>query len=98
VAEAAREVAKYSLDARVTVEDGSDALDRATSKDVQLVLNHRLQHQGGGDLGERSEQIGLIFDVINPTSRTRRTCLLSTRRIEAARVGEHGQGFGRRCR
>jgi methyl-accepting chemotaxis protein len=81
VAEAAREVAKYSLEARVTVEDGADAIGRATDKMDSLVLTTGSSAKAMRDLGERSEQIGLIVDVI--TDIADQTNLL----------GEHGKGF-----
>jgi methyl-accepting chemotaxis protein len=92
VAEAAREVAKYSLDARVTVEDGSDALDRATSRMSQLVLTTDSSTRAVRDLGERSEQIGLIVDVITDIADQTNLLALNAA-IEAARAGEHGKGF-----
>jgi len=92
VAEASREVAKYSLEARVTVEDGSDALGRATDKMGKLVETTSSSAQAMRDLGERSEQIGLIVDVITDIADQTNLLALNAA-IEAARAGEHGKGF-----
>jgi len=92
VAEAAREVAKYSLEARVTVEDGADAIDRATDKMGKLVGTTTSSAQAMHDLGERSEQIGLIVDVITDIADQTNLLALNAA-IEAARAGEHGKGF-----
>ncbi|MBU1670482.1 MAG: methyl-accepting chemotaxis protein [Actinobacteria bacterium] len=92
VAEAAREVAKYSLEARVTVEDGGNAVSNAVDKMGRLVETTRSSSVAVRDLGERSEQIGLIVDVI--TGIADQTNLLALNAaIEAARAGEHGKGF-----
>jgi methyl-accepting chemotaxis protein len=92
VAEAAREVAKYSLEARVTVEDGADAIGRATDKMDSLVLTTGSSAKAMRDLGERSEQIGLIVDVITDIADQTNLLALNAA-IEAARAGEHGKGF-----
>lgn len=92
VAEAAREVAKYSLEARVTVEDGADALGRATDKMGRLVQTTDSSAKAMRDLGERSEQIGLIVDVITDIADQTNMLALNAA-IEAARAGEHGKGF-----
>jgi methyl-accepting chemotaxis protein len=92
VAEAAREVAKYSLEARVTVEDGSDALGRATDKMGKLVHTTDSSAKAMRDLGDRSEQIGLIVDVITDIADQTNLLALNAA-IEAARAGEHGKGF-----
>lgn len=92
VAEAAREVAKYSLEARVTVEDGADALGRATDKMGRLVQTTDSSAKAMRDMGERSEQIGLIVDVITDIADQTNMLALNAA-IEAARAGEHGKGF-----
>ena len=92
VAEAAREVAKYSGEARVTVEDGVDSVNRATEKMGLLVEATGATAGAIGDLGEKSEQIGLIVDVITDIADQTNLLALNAA-IEAARAGEHGRGF-----
>lgn len=92
VAEAAREVAKYSLEARVTVEDGGDAVSKASDKMGKLVHTTGSSAKAMRDLGERSEQIGLIVDVITDIADQTNLLALNAA-IEAARAGEHGKGF-----
>ncbi|MBU4194756.1 MAG: methyl-accepting chemotaxis protein [Actinobacteria bacterium] len=92
VAEATSEVARYSLEARVTVGEGADSVGRATEKMVSLVETTGSSAQAVRELGQRSEQIGLIVDVI--TGIADQTNLLALNAaIEAARAGEHGKGF-----
>ncbi len=92
VTEAASEVAKYSGEARSTVEDGVDSVNRATEKMGLLVEATGTTAGAMKELGEKSEQIGLIVDVI--TDMADQTNLLALNAaIEAARAGEHGRGF-----
>jgi len=92
VAEATREVAKYSLEARVTVEDGVNAVDRAKEKMGVLVASTSESANSVRNLGELSEQIGLIVDVITDIADQTNLLALNAA-IEAARAGEHGKGF-----
>lgn len=92
VADAVSSVAKYSLEAEDTVTNGSHAVGQAIEKIEKLVETTGTSAQAVRDLGERSEQIGLIVDVI--TGIADQTNLLALNAaIEAARAGEHGKGF-----
>jgi methyl-accepting chemotaxis protein len=92
VTEASREVAKYGGEARVTVDDGVDAVNRATEKMGLLVEVTGTTAGAMRDLGEKSEQIGLIVDVITDIADQTNMLALNAA-IEAARAGEHGRGF-----
>ena len=92
VAGAAREVARYSIEARVTVEEGAGALGRATEKMGRLVETTGISAQAVRDLGEQSAQVGLIVDVITDIADQTNLLALNAA-IEAARAGEHGKGF-----
>jgi methyl-accepting chemotaxis protein len=92
IAEAAREVAKYSGEARVTVDDGVDSVNRATEKMGLLVEATETTAGAMRDLGEKSQQIGLIVDVITDIADQTNMLALNAA-IEAARAGEHGRGF-----
>lgn len=92
VASLARQVARYSVEARATVEDGADAVGRATSKMSRLVGTTGSSAREVRELGELSEQIGLIVDVITDIAEQTNMLALNAA-IEAARAGEHGRGF-----
>lgn len=92
VAEAAREVAKYSLEARVTVAAGAEAVGHATDKMGTLLDTTESSASAMRELGERSLQIGLIVDVITDIADQTNMLALNAA-IEAARAGEHGKGF-----
>lgn len=92
VAEAAHAVSQYSIDARTTVATGEEAAGSAGQKMERLKETVDRAVHVVRALGERSEQIGLIVDVI--TNIADQTNLLALNAaIEAARAGEHGRGF-----
>ena len=92
VAALARQVAMYSVEARATVEEGAEAVGMATSKMGKLVETTGSSAREVRGLGELSEQIGLIVDVITDIAEQTNLLALNAA-IEAARAGEHGRGF-----
>lgn len=92
VAELARQVARYSSEAMDTVEEGAGAVGRATTKMGKLVVTTGSSAREVRELGQLSEQIGLIVDVITDIAEQTNLLALNAA-IEAARAGEHGKGF-----
>jgi methyl-accepting chemotaxis protein len=92
VAERSQEANKFSSQAQETVQKGVVAVQRATEKMQQIKRTVDASASAVRELGEHSNQIGLIVDVI--TSIADQTNLLALNAaIEAARAGEQGRGF-----
>jgi len=92
VAERSQEASQFSAQAQETVEKGVMAVQRANMKMQQIKSTVDESARAVRELGEHSNQIGLIVDVI--TSIADQTNLLALNAaIEAARAGEQGRGF-----
>ncbi|OFW59350.1 MAG: hypothetical protein A2Y75_10950 [Candidatus Solincola sediminis] len=92
VAERSQEANMFSAQAQDTVGKGVVAVQRATQKMQQIKKTVDASAGAVRELGEHSNQIGLIVDVI--TSIADQTNMLALNAaIEAARAGEQGRGF-----
>jgi len=92
VAARSQEANMFSVQAQDTVGKGVVAVQRATEKMQQIKKTVDSSAGAVRELGEHSNQIGLIVDVI--TSIADQTNLLALNAaIEAARAGEQGRGF-----
>lgn len=91
IAQAVLNVAEGSLQASKEAEEGNHAIQEAVQQmdEIRESVNHSVDLVK--KLGERSQEIGKIIEVI--TSITDQTNLLALNAaIEAARAGEHGRG------
>ena|GEM_PF-4949238 len=92
VAKNAQEVNNVVTETKKIAEKGNAATDETTVgmdriKDVVLESATKI-----GALGDKSQQIGEIIDVINDIAEQTNLLALNAA-IEAARAGEHGKGF-----
>jgi len=85
VARYAAETLRYADDGRTAVQSSVDAMDTIASR-VDLIAARALS------LGDKSQEIGRILDVINDLADQTNLLALNAA-IEAARAGEHGRGF-----
>lgn len=92
VAKSANGIATSASDAARTARDGKDIVDRAVQEVREIAGTVRDSAQFVQSLGERSNQIGQIVNVINDIADQTNLLALNAA-IEAARAGEQGRGF-----
>lgn len=86
------EMAKAGLENRDAARNGVQAVDRSSSGMESIRGKVNLSAQKVRELGEHSEQIGLIVETIDDIAEQTNLLALNAA-IEAARAGEHGKGF-----
>jgi len=92
IASSSHNVSEKSGEATRAAAAGGEAVLQATNQ-MQIIKNSVIQSsQVVGKLGERSEQIGEIVDVISGIA-SQTNLLALNAAIEAARAGEQGRGF-----
>jgi methyl-accepting chemotaxis protein len=93
ISETAERVATFAGSTRKDVDLGVTSVSMATTS--MLAIGDRVKELGSrtGRLDERVAQIAVMTRLIDELGR-RTTMLAVNASIEAARVGEHGQGFG----
>ncbi len=92
IADTAEAVARYAADTLRYAEQGREAVQR--SVDGMDIIASRVDAIAGRalGLGERSQEIGRIVEVIDDLADQTNLLALNAA-IEAARAGEHGRGF-----
>jgi methyl-accepting chemotaxis protein len=92
IAETAEAVARYAADTLRFAEEGRSAV--AASVDAMDQIANRVESMStrAVSLGEKSQEIGRILEVIDDLADQTNLLALNAA-IEAARAGEHGRGF-----
>ncbi|BFH12224.1 methyl-accepting chemotaxis protein [Paenibacillus melissococcoides] len=92
IAESTTSISETSLDTADQAKQGNMLLQEAVRQ--MNTIDESVRHSGGlvQTLGERSEQMAHIVDVITQIA-SQTNLLALNAAIEASRAGEHGQGF-----
>ncbi len=86
------EVASYAGKASATADEGQQIVNRAVMGIQQVALTVKESAEQIATLGQRSDQIGQIINVIQDIAEQTNLLALNAA-IEAARAGEQGRGF-----